>query len=117
MAQAILDLDVDRSSSRCRTSVDGSSSIRSSTQRTDSFADLGAMYATQPGFYPARRAGLEGRRSEGHRQVFRSPTNIGFIDPPRVSATIREDRQAVHPLVRQIMMLPVSELDGTMKNV
>ena len=84
-------------------------------QRTDGFADLGAMYATQPGFYLLAGPDWKGDVPKGIARVFRSPTNVGFMIPRVFREDTDADRQAVQPLVRQIMSYPVSRYDGTMK--
>src|SRR6201999_1238399 len=47
--------------------------------RTDSFADLGAMYETKPGFYLLIGPDWKGDIPSGIAGVFRSPTNTGFL--------------------------------------
>src|SRR5215467_4022326 len=50
-------------------------------QRTDAFADIGAMYATTPGFYLLTGPNWNGTVPKGISKVFRSPTNIAFLIP------------------------------------
>ena len=84
-------------------------------QRTDGFADVGAMYATQPGFYLLAGPDWKGDVPKGIARVFRSPTNVGFMIPRVFREDTDADKQAVQPLVRQIMSYPISRYDGTMK--
>lgn len=84
-------------------------------QRTDSYADIGAMYATQPGFYLLAGPDWNGEVPKGIARVFRSPSNVGFMIPRVFREDTDADRQAVQPLIRQIMSYPLSRYDGTMK--
>lgn len=84
-------------------------------QRTDSFADIGAMYATQPGFYLLAGPDWKGEVPKGIARVFHSPTNVGFMIPRVFRDDTDADRQAVQPLVQQIMSYPLSRYDGMMK--
>ena len=78
-------------------------------QRTDGFAELGNMYGTSAGPVLDRRAGLEG---EGRRDRRRVPfaAKADSSSPASSARTADADRQAVQPLVRQIMRLPVQSL-------
>ena len=49
--------------------------------RTDSFADLGKMYGTKPGFYLLAGPDWQGDVPPGIAGVFRSKTNSGFVIP------------------------------------
>ncbi|MGZ8400266.1 MAG: DUF1254 domain-containing protein [Methyloceanibacter sp.] len=83
--------------------------------RTDGFAELGAMYGTKPGFYPARRPRLE-RSQAGHiAGVFISSTNIGTIVPRVFQHDDKADNAALQPVLQQIVAYPLSEFDGTYK--
>jgi hypothetical protein len=84
-------------------------------QRTDSFADIGAMYASQPGFYLLVGPDWKGEVPKGIARAFRSPSNVGFMIPRVFREDTDVDRQAVQPLIRQIMSYPLSRYDGKMK--
>ena len=83
--------------------------------RTDGFANLGAMYATTPGFYLLVGPNWEGEVPAGITRAFRSSTNTGFVGPRAFMDDTAEDRQAIQPLLQQIMMYPLADYDGTMK--
>jgi hypothetical protein len=85
--------------------------------RTDGFAQLGKMHATTPGFYLLVGPNWKGEVPKGVTQVFRSSTGSGIVGPRVFMDDTPEDRQAIQPLLRQIMMYPVSEYDGTMKSI
>jgi hypothetical protein len=84
-------------------------------QRTDSFADIGAMYATQPGFYLLAGPDWNGAVPKGITKVFRSPTNVGYMIPRVFREDTDADKQAVQPLINQIMSYPLSRYTGQMQ--
>jgi hypothetical protein len=49
--------------------------------RTDSFADLGKMYGTTPGFYLLVGPNWKGEAPKGITKVFRASTNTGYVIP------------------------------------
>jgi hypothetical protein len=84
--------------------------------RTDSFVQLGKMYATTPGFYMLVGPDWHGEVPKGITKVFRSSTNTGFVAPRVFQDDTPEDKRAVQSVLQQILMYPVSEYDGTMKS-
>lgn len=83
-------------------------------QRTDGFAELGQMYGSEPGCYLLVGPDWQGSPPEGIQAVFHSPTNIGFV-VPRVFMDDTADRQAILPLVAQIMAYPLSQFTGQLQ--
>ncbi|WP_246160518.1 DUF1254 domain-containing protein [Aureimonas fodinaquatilis] len=83
--------------------------------RTDSFAELGAMYGTQPGFYLLVGPDWKGEVPQGVTQVFRSRTNTAFVGPRVFMNDTAEEREAIQPLIAGIDIYPLSEFDGTLK--
>jgi hypothetical protein len=83
--------------------------------RTDSFADIGAMYGTKPGFYLL--VGPEWREPvpEGITKVFRAKTNTVFVIPRVFQDDTPQDRLIVQSLIQGIDMYPLSMYDGKMK--
>ena len=67
--------------------------------RTDSFADLGKMYGTKPGFYLLVGPELEGEVPKGITKVFRSTTNTGFVIPRVFQDDTAEDKKAVQAVL------------------
>lgn len=49
--------------------------------RTDSFAELGSMYGSRPGFYLVVGPDWDGEIPDGIVQVFRSSTNLAYVIP------------------------------------
>ncbi len=84
--------------------------------RTDSFVQLGKMYATTPGFYLLVGPDWHGDVPKGITKVFRSPTNTGFIAPRVFQDDTPEDKRAIQSVLPWIMMYPLAEYDGTMKS-
>ncbi|MGC1576524.1 MAG: DUF1254 domain-containing protein [Beijerinckiaceae bacterium] len=85
--------------------------------RTDSFVQLGKMYGTTPGYYLLVGPNWHGKAPSGITRVFRSSTNTGFIAPRIFMDDTPEDREAIQPVLRQIVMYPLAEYDGTMKSI
>lgn len=84
-------------------------------QRTDSFADIGAMYASQPGFYLLAGPNWNGAPPKGITKVFRSTTNVGYLVPRVFREDTDEDKQAVQLLINQIMSYPLSRHTGQLQ--
>jgi len=83
--------------------------------RTDSFADLGAMYGTKPGFYLLVGPDWNGKVPAGITGVFRSKTNTGFVAPRVFQDDTPEDKRAVQSVLSGIDLYPLSMFDGKMK--
>jgi hypothetical protein len=83
--------------------------------RTDSFADLGAMYGTKPGFYLLVGPTWSGKVPAGFAKVFRSGTSTGFFAPRVFQDDTPEDKRAIQDVIDLIDAYPLAEFDGTMK--
>jgi hypothetical protein len=81
--------------------------------RTDSFADLGAMYGTEPGFYLLVGPQWTGPVPAGITKVFRAKTSTGFVGPRVFRDDTPEDRAAVQSVIQDIDVYPLSMFDGT----
>jgi len=84
--------------------------------RTDSFASLGQMYGTRPGFYLLAGPDWDGVPPPGIQKVFRAKTSTGFIVPRVFMDDSAEDRVAIQPLISGIDVYPLSEYDGKAKS-
>src|SRR5262245_51739691 len=84
--------------------------------RSDSFVQLGKMYGTTPGFYLLVGPDWHGEIPKGITKVFRSSTNIGFAAPRIFQDDTPEDKRAIQDVLKQVMMYPLAEFDGTMKS-
>lgn len=83
--------------------------------RTDSFAQIGAMYGTQPGFYLLVGPDWNGEVPKGITKVFRAGTNTAFIVPRVFMDDTPEDRDAIQKAISGIDMYPLTDFDGKMK--
>lgn len=83
--------------------------------RTDSFADLGAMYGTEPGFYLLVGPTWKGEVPAGITQVFRSQTNTGFFAPRAFQDDTPEDKRAIQDVISLIGAYPLAEFDREIK--
>jgi hypothetical protein len=86
-------------------------------QRTDSFAELGKMYGSTPGFYLLAHADWAGQIPDGITAIFRCRTRIAGAFPRVFMDDTTEDRAAVQPIVNKINGYPLSEFDGRVKTV
>jgi hypothetical protein len=84
--------------------------------RTDSFVQLGKMYGTTPGFYLLVGPNWQGELPKGITRVFRASTSTGFVAPRVFQDDTPEDKQAIQGVLRQVLMYPAAEFDGTMKS-
>lgn len=83
--------------------------------RTDSYAELGAMYGTKPGFYLLAGPDWKGKAPKGITRVFRSSSNTGMVIPRVFQSDTPADKKAVQPVISQIDVYPLSEYTGRMK--
>jgi hypothetical protein len=84
--------------------------------RTDSFADVGKMYGTTPGFYLLVGPNWKGEIPKGITKVFRASTNTGYVIPRVFQDDSPEDNKLVQEVTQQVMMYPLTDFDGKMKN-
>jgi hypothetical protein len=87
-------------------------------QRTDSFAQVGCMHNTEPGFYLIVGPNWDKPIPEGIKKenVLRSPTRHAYCLPRVHFENSEDDRQAALPAVNQIVAYPLSEFDGDMRS-
>ena len=83
--------------------------------RTDSFASLGKMYGTTPGFYLLVGPDWQGDVPKGITKVFRAKSASGFIAPRVFQDDTLEDNEAVQEVIEGVDAYPLAEFDGTMK--
>ena len=86
-------------------------------QRTDEIAQIGKQYGTKPGFYLIVGLNWKGEVPAGINAVVHSSTDLVFFVPRIFKDSTPEDTAAVQPLLRQVMMYPLSEFDGKMKTM
>ena len=83
--------------------------------RTDSFADLGKMYGSKPGFYLLAGPNWNGKVPRGITKVFRAKTNTGVVIPRVFQDDAPEEKKAVQSVIDGIDLYPLAEFDGKMK--
>ena len=83
--------------------------------RTDSFASIGKQHHTKPGFYLLVGPHWKGTKPSGINAVYRSPTDLVTVFPRVFQADTPEDKAAIQPLLRQIMVYPLSQFTGKMQ--
>lgn len=81
-------------------------------QRTDGFANLGAMYGSKPGFYLVVGPAWKGAKPKGVIKVFRSPTNLAYAIPRVFVSDDPADKQAAQPVINQINAYLLSKYTG-----
>ncbi len=86
-------------------------------QRTDGFAELGAMYDTAPGNYLVVAEGWDDDVPPGVTGVLTCPTAVGICIPRVFLNETADDRAAIQPLINQIAVYPLGEFDGSTKIV
>ena len=80
--------------------------------RTDSFAELGKMYGTRPGFYLLVGPNWVGTVPNGISKVFASQTCTGVVVPRVFREDTPQDLAAVQSVINQIGLYPVAEFNG-----
>jgi hypothetical protein len=83
--------------------------------RTDSFAQLGKQYGTKPGFYLFVGPNWNGKTPDGISATFHSSTELGAFCPRVFLDDTDADRQAIQPVLNQVMIYPLTQYDGKMK--
>ncbi|MGW4274394.1 DUF1254 domain-containing protein [Streptomyces seoulensis] len=84
-------------------------------QRTESFAHLGAMYASEPGCYLLAPEGWDGPVPDGIAGVFRFDTRVAAVIPRIFMNDTDQDRAAIQPLINQVMAYPLAEYTGLLR--
>lgn len=85
--------------------------------RTDAFAKLGKQYGTKPGFYLMVGPNWKGDVPKGITATFRSSTELAAFCPRVFLNDNDQDRQAIQPILNQVMVYPLTEFDGKMKTI
>lgn len=85
--------------------------------RTDSFAQLGKMHGTTPGFYLLAGPDWQGVVPKGITRMFRASTQTALAAPRIAMDDTPEDKRAIQSVLPQIVMYPLAEYDGRMKSI
>ncbi|MDV7145946.1 DUF1254 domain-containing protein [Tropicimonas sp. TH_r6] len=86
-------------------------------QRTDQIGELGKPYGSAPGFYMLVGPDWDGETPEGITGVLQSPTNLANVIPRIFMDDTDEDREAIQPLVDQVVVYPLADFTGEMKTI
>ncbi|CAJ0557378.1 unnamed protein product, partial [Mesorhabditis spiculigera] len=84
--------------------------------RSDSFAELGKMYGSKPGFYLLVGPDWNGKVPAGITKVFRARTSTGFVIPRVFQDDTAADRTAIQASLSGVDMYPLSQYDGKIKH-
>ncbi len=85
--------------------------------RTDSFAQLGKMHGTTPGFYLLAGPNWQDEVPKGITRVFRASSSTALVAPRIFQDDTAEDRLAIQSVLTGIVMYPLAEYDGRMKRM
>jgi hypothetical protein len=85
--------------------------------RTDSFAQLGKMHGTSPGFYLLVGPDWNDEVPKGITRVFRSSSKTGLAAPRIAQDDTPEDKRAIQDVLTGIVMYPLADYDGQMKRI
>jgi hypothetical protein len=83
--------------------------------RTDEFAGIGKQYGTKAGFYLMVGPNWKGETPAGITAVVRASTRFAFAVPRIFMDDTPEDHRAIQPVLSQINIYPLSDIDGKMK--
>lgn len=84
-------------------------------QRTDQIGKLGKPYGSKPGFYLLVGPEWDGEKPDGITEVIQSPTDLANCIPRLFMDDTEEDRDAIQPIINQILVYPLNEFTGEMK--
>lgn len=84
-------------------------------QRSDSFATMGIQYGTEPGHYLLAGPDWNSEAPKGIKGVYQSQTNLGAVFPRIFMDDTAADREAIQPLIDQVMVYPLSAYTGEMQ--
>ena len=85
--------------------------------RTDSFAQLGKMHGTTPGFYLLVGPDWSGETPKGITRVFRASSSTGLAAPRIAQDDTPEDKRAIQDVLTGIVMYPLADYDGEMNRI
>ncbi|MFN7874250.1 MAG: DUF1254 domain-containing protein [Pirellula sp.] len=81
--------------------------------RTDSFGELGSIYASKPGLYLVVGPDWNGEKPDGFIDVFRSPTKLAYIIPRYF--VNQNNLREVQSIVKEIAVYPWENFGGRWK--
>lgn len=85
--------------------------------RSDEFSKLGKQYGTKPGNYLVVGPNWKGQVPAGFAGVLKSPTDLVAMGPRVLMNDTKEDRDAIQPILNQVVIYPLSKYTGEKKTV
>ena len=85
--------------------------------RTDQFAKVGQPYRTKSGFYLLVGPTWKGDAPDGIAKVIHCSTDLANLIPRVFMDDTPDDRDAIQPVLNQIVAYPLREYDGTFKTM
>jgi hypothetical protein len=85
--------------------------------RTEQLAEIGKPYRSKPGFYLLVGPNWKGEKPDGVSAIVRSSTEFANGIPRVFMDDTPEDKEAIQPLIKQVVAYPLKEYDGKMKTM
>ncbi|WP_321949031.1 DUF1254 domain-containing protein [Paraburkholderia sp. J10-1] len=85
--------------------------------RTNQFGHLGKAYQSRHGFYLLVGPNWKGSKPSGITEIIRCPTALANAIPRVFQNDTPEDKQAIQPVLNQIVFYPLTQFDGQMKTI
>jgi hypothetical protein len=85
--------------------------------RTGQFAQVGKPYKTKPGFCLIVGPQWKGEQPAGIEAIIRSSTQLANAISRVLMDDTPEDREAIQPVINQVVAYPLKEFDGKMKTM
>lgn len=85
--------------------------------RTNQFGHLGKPYKTKRGFYLLVGPNWKGTKPAGITEIIRCPTALANAIPRVFQNDTPEDKQAIQPVIDQVVFYPLKQFDGKMKTI
>jgi hypothetical protein len=85
--------------------------------RTDQFGQLGKPYNSRPGFYLLVGPRWKGLKPAGITDVVRSSTSLANVIPRVFQDDTPEDKNAIQPVINQIVAYPQKDFTGKMQTI
>lgn len=80
--------------------------------RSEEFSKLGKQYGTKPGNYLLVGPNWNGKVPDGITAVIKAPTELVAMGPRVFMDDSKEDREAIHTVLNQVAVYPLSRYDG-----
>lgn len=85
--------------------------------RTNQFGHIGKPYKTKRGFYLLVGPNWKGTKPAGITDIIRCPTALANAIPRVFQNDTPEDKQAIQPVLNQVVFYPLKQFDGKMKTI